>query len=199
MRVVAIGSGRSVHALSRSAAVAATGIEVRFVTVGPVLPIAGLEVRTRPLPTNPIAAVRAALGFLRDVRAFAPDLVHLHYAGGKLASLATSAHAHPLVATVMGGDVLPEQHQGGLSFWERRATRRVLQEADLLLAKSDALQAAIRSFAPTKARIETVRWGVDPARTQRDETGAAVWRARLGLAPDTPVILSPRTPHALYN
>ncbi len=199
LKLVVVGNGRSVHTLTRSAAIAACGVQVRLVTLGPALPEPGLEVCTRAIPENPLAAVLAGMSFLRDIRAFKPDLLHLHYAGGKLGSLATIADVHPFVVTVMGGDVLPEQHLGGLSALERRATRRVLAEADLILAKSDSLRPAIAAMGGGLARVETVRWGVDPTRFRRDPEAAQALRAQLGLAARARLILSPRTPHSLYN
>ena len=200
MRIAFVGSGRSVHALSRSRAVAARGHEVRFVTVGHVLPDAeGIDIRTRPLPAHPLAAVRAARGFLADLRSFQPDLLHLHYAGGKLGTMAALSRVHPMVVTVMGGDVLPEQFPGGLPALERRATRRILEQADLLLVKSEALRPALEAWGGFAAKAEVVRWGVDPARFRRDLAAARKMRSRLALSPADRVVVSPRALVPLYN
>jgi glycosyltransferase involved in cell wall biosynthesis len=199
MRIAVVGSGRSVHAVSRSVAVAARGHEVRFVTVGDVLPAPGIEVRTRPLPRGAVAAARAARSFLSDLRRFQPDLLHLHYAGGKLGTMAALGGIHPMVVTVMGGDVLPEQHPGGLSLLERRATRRILEQADLLLVKSTALRTALCAWGGFAAKAEVVRWGVDPARFRRDPAAAVAMRSRLAMSPRDRVILSPRPLVPLYN
>jgi len=103
------------------------------------------------------------------------------------------------VVTVMGGDVLPEQHPGGMSWLERRATRRVLEAADLVLVKSEALREAVAAFSPFEARVETVRWGVDPGMFHRDERAAEALRRRLGVAEGDRVVLSPRILAPLYN
>jgi glycosyltransferase involved in cell wall biosynthesis len=194
-----VGNGASVHVTSRSAAVAARGHVVRLVTVGDVLPSPGVEVRSRPLPRGIAAGVSAARGFFRDLREFDPDLVHLHYAGGRLGTLTLLSGMRPLVVTVMGGDVLPEQHPGGLSRLQRRTTRRILQEADLVLVKADALRPAVTGLGAAPENVETVRWGVDPAVFAPDPKGAAALRAKLGLAPADRVILSPRLLKPLYN
>jgi glycosyltransferase involved in cell wall biosynthesis len=172
---------------------------VRFVSVGDVLSAPGIEVKTRPLPRHALSAVRAARGFLSDLRDFRPDLLHLHYAGGKLGKMAALAGIRPMVVTVMGGDVLPEQHPGGLSRRERRATRRILEQADLLLLKSEGLRPALDAWGGFAAKAEVVRWGVDPARFRRDTVAATVMRARLALSPQDRVILSPRPLAPLYN
>lgn len=199
MRIAVVGSGRSVHALSRSVAVAERGHEVRFVTAGEVLPVTGIDVRTRPLPAHPLAAAWAGRSFLADLHSFRPDLLHLHYAGSKLGTMAALSGIRPMVVTVMGGDVLSEQHAGGLSALERRATRRILEQADLLLVKSEALRPALDAWGGFSAKAEVVRWGVDPARFRRDPAGAEAMRARLGLSPRDRVILSPRRLDPLYN
>lgn len=199
MRIAVVGNGRSVHVLSRSAALAARGHAVRLVTAGPVLEGAGVEVRTRPLPRTPWAAARAARGFFRDVRDFRPDLLHLHYAGGRFGTLATLTGVHPLAATVMGGDVLPDQHRGGMSALERRATRRVLAAADLVLVKSERLRSAVLAFGDLSAKVHVVRWGVDPERFRRDVGAAARVRERLSLPARAQLVLSPRLLAPLYN
>jgi glycosyltransferase involved in cell wall biosynthesis len=199
VRIAVVGNGQSVHVVGRSAAMAARGHDVRLVTLGPVLPTEGIEVRSRPLPRHALAGVAALRSFLEDIRSFRPDLLHLHYAGGRLGTLATLAGIRPFVVSVMGGDVLPEQHADGLSRRERRATRRILEEADLLLAKSDALRPAIAAFGDITASVETVRWGVDPRRFHRDPAAAEALRARLGLAEHDRVVLSSRLLRPLYN
>ncbi|HET8646445.1 MAG TPA: glycosyltransferase, partial [Vicinamibacteria bacterium] len=199
MRIAVVGNGRTVHALVRGGALAARGHQVRLVTAGPVLPARTIEVRTRPLPTNPFAAVLAARTFLRDLWSFRPDVLHVHYAGNKLGTMALVSGLHPLVVTVMGGDVQPEQHLGGLPRLERRNTRRLLEEADLILAKSEALRPEIAAFGPFESKTETVRWGVDPELFQPRPDLASALRARLGLGPDDRVVLSPRLLRPLYN
>jgi glycosyltransferase involved in cell wall biosynthesis len=197
--VAVVGSGRSVHVLVRAAAIAARGHAVRLVTLGDVLPSEEIEVRTRPLPRSLPAALAAARSFFRDIVSFQPDLLHLHYAGGPLGTLATLSRVRPLVATVMGGDVLPERHPRGMSRLERRASRRVLEEADLILAKSDALRPAIARFGDFASKVETVRWGIDPRHFHRQPEAARRLRERLGLAASDRPILSPRTVNAVHN
>jgi glycosyltransferase involved in cell wall biosynthesis len=199
VRIAVVGNGRTVHALVRAGALAKRGHAVRLVTAGPVLEAPGIEVRTRPLPENPWSAVLSARGFLRDIRTFAPDVLHVHYAGNKLGTMALVSGVRPLVVTVMGGDVQPEQHLSGLPALERRATRRLLEEADLVLAKSDALRAEIARFGAFEAKTETVRWGVDPELFQPRPDDARRLRDRLGLAARDRVILSPRLLRPLYN
>lgn len=193
-----VGNGATVHALVRGAAIAALGHTVRLVTLGPVLPHSGMEVRTRPIPRNPIAGVRAFASFMSDLREFEPDLLHVHYAGGRLGSLALASGLRPLVVTVMGGDVQPEQYMGRATYFDHRATRRLLAEADLLLACSESLRNEIERYGAYTAKTETVRWGIETARFSRNPTAGAAARSALGL-PAGPVIFSPRILQPLYN
>ena len=199
MRIAIVGSGRGVYPLDWAATLALRGHEVRFVTLGEVLTARGFEVRTRPIPRNVPQAVRAAREFLRDIRSFRPDVLHVNYAGGRLGTLATLAGVHPLVAAVVGGDVLPEQHSRGQAWLERRATRRVLQLADLILVKNEALRRAVAAQGDFAGKVELVRWGVDPARFHRDAGAGESLRRELGLAPEDRVVLSPRVLQPLYN
>lgn len=199
MRIAVVGNGAAVHVVDRTAALAALGHEVRLITLGESRPCAGVAVRTRPIPQGPIAAVRAARGFLDDVRSFEPDLLLLQYAGGKLGTMATLARVRPLVVVVMGGDVLPEQHPGGMSVLERRAARRILQQADLILLKSESLRSALQQLGDPAAPAEVVPWGVDTDRFHPDADAAEQLRARLGLNRDDRVIVSPRSLQPIYN
>jgi glycosyltransferase involved in cell wall biosynthesis len=199
MRIAVVGNGRTVHALVRSSAVAALGHEVRLVTLGPVLPSSGIEVRTRPIPATLFQSIAAARTFLGDIRSFRADLLHVHYAGGKLGTMASLSGVRPLVVTVMGGDVQPEQHASGLPGLERRATRRILAEADLILVKSDGLRAEMAAFGDYRGKVETVRWGVDPAVFHRQPAAARALRDRLALPAEARIILSPRILRPLYN
>lgn len=199
MKIAVVGNGRTVHALVRGAAVAALGHDVRLVTLGPVLPVSGIDVRTRPIPVTLAQSVAAARSFLADLRSFGPDLLHVHYAGGKLGTMASLSGIHPMVVTVMGGDVQPEQHPGGLPRLERRATRRLLQQADLILAKSDRLRTEMSALGDFGHKTETIRWGVDPEVFRPRPEAARDLRRRWQLAPQARVVLSPRILRPLYN
>lgn len=198
LRIAMVGNGGSVHSLVRAGAIAALGHTVRLVTLGPVLPSSGIEVFTRPLPRNLLQGLRAFRSFQRDLRSFQPDLLHVHYAGGRLGSLALASGIKPLVVTVMGGDVQPEQLLGRANRLDRRTTERMLGEADLLLAKSVALQKDIARYGDYASKTETVRWGIEPARFARDPIQGEAQRQRLGLGPG-PILLSPRILSPLYN
>lgn len=198
LRVCFVANGRTPHGVNRAEAIATTGVSVRFVTIGPILPTF-LEGVSAPLPRGPLQAARSILRFFREIRSFKPDLLHLQYAGGRLGTLAHLAAVHPFVVSVIGGDVLPEQHEGGLPEAERHATAAILRDADLILAKSEGLRVKVLEAGPYEAKTEVVRWGIDSGVFRRDLEGRARLRARFGRSASDWIILSPRALQPLYN
>ena len=168
---------------------------------GPVLDAPGIEVRTRPLPGEP--AVR------RPVRAGLPAR-HLVVRAGRAARALRGQqarhHGDRLRRAPAGRHRDGRRRAAGAAprrAWpalERRATRRLLEEADLILAKSDALRSEIAAFGRFESKIETVRWGVDPELFQRAAGGGrGAARAARACAADDRVVLSPRLLRPLYN
>jgi glycosyltransferase involved in cell wall biosynthesis len=85
-----------------------------------------------------------------------------------------------------------------VSRFDRRATERLLKEADLLLAKSATLQRNIARYGDYAEKTEVVRWGIDTARFARDRIRGEALRRKLDL-PEGPLLLSPRILRPLYN
>jgi len=198
LRVAMVGNASTIHSIVRGGAIAAMGHHVRLVTLGPPLATTDFEVRTRPIPRSVLAGLLAFRSFQRDLREFHPDILHVHYAGGRLGSLALASGIKPLVVTVMGGDVQPEQHMGQLGLLDRRATRRLLGESALILAKSQLLADKVALLGDYAGKTEVVRWGIDLERFRHDEARGQALRERLKLGPG-PVLLSPRVLRPLYN
>jgi glycosyltransferase involved in cell wall biosynthesis len=198
-RVAMIGNGVSSYLAMCAERLAGEGLAVRLVTLGPVGPSRGFEVRTRPIPRGLVSGLTAFRSFHRDLHEFAPDILYVVYAGGRLGTLALISGYRPLVVNVIGGDVQEQQHFGRLGPLDRRTTRRLLSEADLILSKSDALRGDIERYGSFAAKTRTVRWGVDLRVFRKDPTAARAWRQRLGLAPGAAVVLSSRSLARLYQ
>jgi glycosyltransferase involved in cell wall biosynthesis len=209
MRICFVGSGRSVHHPARARPFAERGHDVRLVAVGEgdaaetlastdPASDARLEiVRIRPPRAgSPIEGVRAARALIAAIRSFRPDVLHAHYAG-PLATVAALSGIRPFVVTVMGGDVLFEQHERPTRR-QRRAARRLLERADLVLAKSEPLADTVRAMGDFAAKTHTVVWGVDLRRFDAGPSRAEA-RTRWALGPGQRVILSPRILQPLYN
>ncbi|PYQ48787.1 MAG: hypothetical protein DMF78_20380 [Acidobacteria bacterium] len=206
MRLCFVGSARSVHHPARARPFAQRGHTVRLVAVGPIE--AGVEseassedviehVRIEaPRAPSSLGALRAVPRVLSAIRSFAPDILHAHYAG-PLAAVAALSGVRPFVVTVMGGDVLFEQHVAPTAR-QRRAVRRLLARADLILAKSERLARAVGELGDFASKTHTVVWGVDVSRfaglPSRSEA-----RKRWQLEDRHRVVLSPRILQPLYN
>jgi L-malate glycosyltransferase len=198
-RIALIGNGFSPYVAMTAQQLTACGFTVQLTTLGDANGIPGVSVRTRAIPKGPAAAVSSFISYMRELREFAPHLTYVIYAGGRLGTLALISGNHPLVVNVIGGDVQEEQHFGELGPLDRRATRRLLQEADLILSKSDALRTDIARHGSFEDKVQTVRWGVDVEQFRRDPQAGAAVRRRLNLSDDAPLILSPRSFRRLYQ
>ena len=188
LRVLMLGPLNHVHVEHLAVAVREQGYDV---VVGgeswgagqdSILSDYGIPVHVRTWPT-----ARWMRRLLRETR---PDVVHAHWM--PIAEQALLYGARPLIATAWGSDVF-------LAGRRQRATYRLLiRHADILMADSAALAAALKNLGAPADRTMVLGWGVDlkafsPATVHRSET-----RQALGLPPG-PVILSPRWLRDLYN
>ncbi len=140
-----------------------------------------------------LSLVLSARGLIRRCR---PDVVHVHYAYSPLAWMAAVADRHPLVVSVMGGDVLFRE-QGSPTFRGQWLTLQLLDCADLITSKSDFLIGVLDRLGGFGAKAEKVVWGVDLKRFHRVDADGL--RAALGLARDDRVILSAKILQPFYN
>jgi glycosyltransferase involved in cell wall biosynthesis len=158
------------------------------------LDTASLWLRGRPIWRLRLLSV--VLNVARLIRRCRPDIVHVHYAYNLSAWLAMLAEHHPLVVSVMGGDVLFDE-QGSPTPSGRRLTLRLLESADLITSKSDFLVQVLDRLGGFGSKAIKVVWGVDLKRFRRVDAGGL--RATLGFGPEDRVILSPRILQRFYN
>lgn len=196
MRISVIGDASSPHVLSRTRAFARRGHDVILLseTSGKGEDLKILS----PLKDGP-----RFLGTFRQLSRLAAlmwrsnaDIYHVHYATGYGAWLSAALDLKPLIVSVMGGDVLPDEQapQSALARW---LTRRLLRAADLVTSKSGYLTDRLLAMGVDPARIMTLPWGVDMAVFRRRNTQSL--RRRLDIATDAQVILSPRSVTPFYN
>ncbi len=192
MRILAVGNGTSIHVRARLAATAGRGHDVVLVTEAP-----GGDGCLREIAPPPGAGALAGLAALwRALRDEPADMLHVHYAAGYGAWLAGACGRSPLVVSVMGGDVLPEE-QVPQNAAERWLTTRLLRRADLVTSKSAHLTGRLVAMGVAPPRILPLVWGVDQGRFRRRDASAL--RQRLGLDPAARVVLSPRALRPFYN
>jgi len=134
--------------------------------------------------------------FIRLLRRCRPDIVHVHFAYSYYGWLAGLLGCRPLVVTVMGGDVLFEE-QGAPTPVGKWLTLQLLRNADYITSKSNYLTAALDRLGGFGGKAERIVWGVSLAKFGRVD--ASELRRALGLAPNQPVILSPKILRPLYR
>lgn len=195
-RICVIGDAESVHVLTRARAFAGRGHDVVLISERSA-EIRDLTLRV-PEPSHlpvlrSIDMLRQLGALLRRERA---DVYHVHYAASYGAWLAAALDLRPMVVSVMGGDILPDEQmpQGPLVRW---LTRQVLRGANLVTSKSAYLTERLIRMGVDPDRILPVLWGIDLG-TFRRRDGTRT-RAALGIGLDTTVVLSPRNLRPFYN
>lgn len=123
------------------------------------------------------------------------DILHAHQvqAAGWLGWL---SGFHPLVVSAWGSDLLIEPHKNRVRRW---LVQRVLSACDRLVTPSPELSKAAIALGFPEKQIDLIPWAVDtqvfsPYPQDRKKT-----LEKLGLPPDSQIILSPRSPTPRYN
>lgn len=140
------------------------------------------------LAAAPLALGAGTLAMLKLTTTVHFDLMHAHWVipNGPPAALVARLRGLPLVVSMHGSDVYLAERAAPLSL-TAAATYRA---AGAITACSGDLRArALRLGAPAD-RVRVIPYGVDPGTFQPDaEAGAAV-RAALGVATNTPLVLT---------
>ncbi len=146
--------------------------------------------------TRHIDAVYLLYSHLHMFKQHKPDIVHVHYAYSTLAWLAAVVDHHPLVVSIMGGDILFDE-QGHPTPRGEWLTSQLLTSADLITSKSDHLTSVLDKLGGFGDKTIKVVWGVDLARFRaRDATAL---RTDLELSSRHRVVLSPKILQPFYN
>jgi glycosyltransferase involved in cell wall biosynthesis len=105
------------------------------------------------------------------------------------------AQFRPIILTVMGGDILPEQRFRGARTW---LIKKMLDAADVITSKSSFIDEGLNRIGDYAHKIRRVTWGVD---TQKFRPGLDVTflRKRLNIQPDDLVVFCPRICQPFYN
>lgn len=196
MRICIVGNARGVHVATRARAFARRGHDVVIVSENPA-DVNMVRVRSPKRIGVPVFRTLSLLiglaGLLRRQKA---DIYHIHYAASYGAWIAAALGLRPLVVSVMGGDILPDEQvpQGRLARW---LTRQVLLRADLVTSKSAYLTNRLNVLGVKADRIVPMPWGVDLDVFKSQDCG---WlRQELSIPDAAPVILSPRLLQPFYN
>jgi glycosyltransferase involved in cell wall biosynthesis len=191
VRILHVDSGREyrggqnqVRLLTRELA-RVRGVEQRVVTQrGSELArrIAAHGVELRGVPWGPSLDPRALWQVYREMTEFAPDLLHAHDSHGlQLAywsrRLPRRGRGHPVLIATRRVDF----HVRPRSVWFR---------ADRVIAISQAVKTVLVADGLSSADISVVPSGVDPDEVRHAATRPLDIRARLGLAPGTPLAVN---------
>jgi glycosyltransferase involved in cell wall biosynthesis len=144
---------------------------------------------------NPIVrAVLKPVYLYLAIKKIRPDIIHAHYAQTELAAFVLM-NVHPLIVTVMGGDILPERGYYGIPAF---FIRILLENADCITSKSDFMDAALDNIGNFRHKIRRVTWGVnlDLFHPNRDVDSL---RARWQIPSGDLVLFDARLARPLYN
>ena len=125
------------------------------------------------------------------------DLLHCHFLGAN-AWYGALSRFHPLVITVMGGDVTGPDWRPAPELRERFLTPFALRKADLITCWSHKLTGVVKRYARADVPIEVIHGGVDlntfvPG--PRPQYLLDRWKLPL----DARIVFSPRLMRPLYN
>ncbi len=188
MRIAYLSIGGHIHTERWLRYFVEKGHDVHLLTVqpSPIEGVAVYDIRTG-IPVKPIHYAVALRKVRRILSAIRPDLLHAHFLTGYGYWGVFSAF-HPFIMTVWGDDVYLTPHQ---SFLKGLLARRVLRRADLVTGDSrDILDHAVEMGAPPD-KCHVILWGVDSADFRPDAASDA--RRRLGIPPESPVVISIRS------
>src|SRR5262245_16533347 len=125
------------------------------------------------------------------------DVLHCHFLGANAWYAALSGF-HPLVITIMGGDVRGKDWKPGDDLRERWLTPFALRNADLITCWSTQLMQVARRYCRPEKRVEVIHGGVDLNRFNPGDRPQYLLK-RWNLPQNARVALSPRLMRPLYN
>src|SRR5215510_1353497 len=88
------------------------------------------------------------------------DILHCHFLGANT-WYATLSNFHPLVITIMGGDVCGKDWKPGSDLREQLLTPLALRRADLITCWSATLTQVARRYCSPEKCVEVIHGGVD--------------------------------------
>ncbi len=119
--------------------------------------------------------------------ALRPDVLHAHWVlpNGFIGAVASRRLGIPLAVSVPGSDA----QVAAKNPLFRRMAAFTFDQAALLTANSAELRDAVLPLGADLAKFAMIIYGTDPDALRPDAKGTADLRRRLGLAPETPVVL----------
>lgn len=132
----------------------------------------------------PLYALGAALGLRRRLSQGRFDLIHAHWIVPNGVVAAAVSGRVPLAIGLHGSDVFLAEKRG-----VRTLARRALSRARLLTGCSPELVDRVRALGFPAERSRVIPYGVDVQTFRPDPGRRAIWRDRLGIPHDAPLLL----------
>lgn len=188
MRIAFISIGGHIHTERWLRWFVERGHDVHLIAVDPV-PLEGVTVHHlhTGIPFKPLHYAVGVIKLRRILARIRPDILHTHFLQGH-GYWSIFAGVRPHVLTVWGDDVYAAPQRSRL---RRLLSTLALRRADVVTGDSRDILRAVAALGADPARLERILWGVDFERFSPGD-GARMRRA-WAVAPDAPVILSPRS------
>lgn len=135
----------------------------------------------------PLYALGALRALRRQIRPIRYDLVHAHWIvpnGVVAAAVCGGKRGVPLAIGLHGSDVFLAEKPGVRAF-----ARRALSRSRLLTGCSPELVERVRALGFPEERSRVIPYGVDVAAFSPDPARRSLWRERLGIPADAPLLL----------
>lgn len=154
LKIAIIGWAQSVHVRRWSQGLSERGYEIKVFSLGGE-PIEGVQTAIIP-GTGKLSYFTRKSQAVRQIRQFAPDIVHAHYATGN-AWWGMKVGIRPLVVSVWGSDVMKFTSNA----ITRTISKRILARADHICATGKLLKrVACEIYAPSEKKITITPFGV---------------------------------------
>ena len=207
MKICYLADGRSMHFHRWIRYFANCGHEMYFISYLPVddshierIEQAGASYlgEIKPFHLKRFTETLRNLRWLRGVfRKKKIQVLHCHFLGAN-AWYAALSNFHPLIVTVMGGDICGKDWKPGKDLRERFLTPFALRKADLITSWSNQLTHVVRRYCQPDKNIEVVHGGVDLRRFSPGQRSQSLLK-RWNLPDNSRIALSSRLMRPLYN
>lgn len=195
-----IGGGYDVHTRNRTQIFAEMGYKVTFIT-NQSSGLDGIHEILLKLPENrTLNQFWGTLQFVKAIRDVDADVYLIHFARRNSAWAAAIANVHPLIVSVMGGDVNFDEFGSPLSRFQRDLTLSVLEKADFILSQTHYLSEVMQKMGIAKEKMERIIWGIDPQQWyKRTPEDMVPIQKQWNLDRHDYVLLSPKMLLPFYN
>lgn len=149
---------------------------------------ADIRVRNAIYPLTPLVTLLSFFALMRLTRQIRFDVLQVHWVipNGPVGALVARLRRLPLVISLHGSDIFVAEHHRLLGL----VARACFGAADEVTACSEDLRERACRLGAPRRRSRLVPYGVDPCAFAPVEGAPSALRGRLGLAPNTPIVLA---------